>query len=50
VTIVSTLPELTAAVSEKNSDPVIVVVKGAITGKTKFRIGSDKSINGPQVQ
>lgn len=46
VTTVSTLPEFTAAVSEKNTAPVIVVVKGIITGNEKVRIGSNKSIIG----
>jgi pectate lyase len=46
VTTVSTLPEFTAAVNEKNSAPAIVVVKGIISGDTKVRIGSNKSIIG----
>lgn len=46
VTTVSTLPEFTAAVSEKNTAPVIVIVKGVITGNEKVRIGSNKSIIG----
>lgn len=46
MTTVSTLPEFTAAVSEKNPDPVIVVVKGVISGDEKVRVGSNKSIIG----
>ncbi|KAK4177083.1 pectin lyase fold/virulence factor [Triangularia setosa] len=46
VTTVTTLAELTAAVSETNPLPAIVFVKGAITGATKVRVGSNKSIIG----
>ncbi|KAK4125624.1 polysaccharide lyase family 1 protein [Parathielavia appendiculata] len=46
VTTVSTLAQFTAAVNEKNSAPAIVVVKGVITGNTKVRVGSNKSIIG----
>ncbi|KAJ4300101.1 hypothetical protein N0V88_002770 [Collariella sp. IMI 366227] len=46
VTTVSTLAQFTAAVNEKNSAPVIVVVKGIIEGNTKVRVGSNKSIIG----
>lgn len=46
ITTVSTLPEFTAAVDEKNTAPVIVVVKGIITGVANVRIGSNKSIIG----
>jgi pectate lyase len=43
---VSTLAQFTAAVNEKNSAPAIVVVSGVITGNTKVRVGSNKSIIG----
>jgi pectate lyase len=46
VTTVSTLPEFTAAVNEKDATPRIVVVKGIISGNTKVRIGSNKSVIG----
>jgi pectate lyase len=46
ITTVSTLPEFTAAVDEKNTAPVIVVIKGIITGTANVRIGSNKSIIG----
>jgi len=46
VTTVSTLPQFTAAVNEKNTAPVIVVVKGVITGSVNVRIGSNKSVLG----
>ncbi len=46
MTTVSTLAQFTAAVSEKNTAPAIVVVKGVITGNEKVRIGSNKSIIG----
>ncbi|KAK0744878.1 pectin lyase fold/virulence factor [Apiosordaria backusii] len=45
-TTVSTLDELIAAVAEKNTNPAIVLIKGAITGATKIRVGSNKSIIG----
>ncbi|KAK0659136.1 family 1 putative polysaccharide lyase [Cercophora samala] len=45
-TIVTTLAQLTAAVSETNPLPAIVFIKGAITGATKVRVGSNKSIIG----
>ncbi|KAF6824559.1 pectate lyase [Colletotrichum musicola] len=43
-TTVSTLPQLTAAASSK--DKTVIVVKGAITGDVKVRVGSNKSIIG----
>ena len=46
VTTVSTLPQFTAAVNEKNTAPLIVVVKGIITGAVNVRIGSNKSVIG----
>jgi pectate lyase len=46
VTTVSTLPQFTAAVNEKNTAPVIVVVKGVISGAVNVRIGSNKSVIG----
>ena len=46
VTTVSTLPQFTAAVDEKNTAPLIVVVKGIITGTANVRIGSNKSVIG----
>lgn len=46
VTTVSTLPEFTAAVGEKNTAPTIVVIRGVITGNEKVRVGSNKSIIG----
>jgi len=46
VTTVSTLPEFTAAVAEKNTASTIVVIRGVITGNEKVRIGSNKSIIG----
>lgn len=46
MTTVSTLAQFTAAVNEKNSNPTIVVVKGVITGDTKVRVGSNRSIIG----
>lgn len=46
VTTVSTLPQFTEAVNEKNTAPVIVVVKGIITGTANVRIGSNKSVIG----
>jgi pectate lyase len=46
VTTVSTLAQFTAAVNEKNSAPAIVVVSGVITGNTKVRVGSNRSIIG----
>ncbi|KAK3986766.1 family 1 putative polysaccharide lyase [Cladorrhinum sp. PSN332] len=46
VTTVSTLPQFTAAVDEKNTAPAIVVISGIITGNEKVRIGSNKSIIG----
>lgn len=46
VTTVSTLPQFTEAVKEKNSEPVVVFVKGVISGSAKVRIGSNKSIIG----
>lgn len=45
-TTVTTLAELSAAVSETNPLPAIVFIKGAITGATKVRVGSNKSIIG----
>ena len=46
VTTVSTLPQFTAAVNEKDSAARIVVVKGVISGSTDVRIGSNKSVIG----
>lgn len=46
VTTVSTLPQFTAAVSEKDTAPRIVFVKGIIKGSDKVRVGSNKSIIG----
>ncbi|KAI9150198.1 putative pectate lyase A [Paramyrothecium foliicola] len=46
VTTVSTLPQFTAAVSEKDTAARIVVVKGIISGDAKVRIGSNKSVIG----
>jgi pectate lyase len=46
VTTVTTLAQFTAAVNEKNSAPAIVVVSGVITGNTKVRVGSNRSIIG----
>ncbi|KAL1840080.1 hypothetical protein VTJ49DRAFT_815 [Mycothermus thermophilus] len=46
VTVVSTLSEFTAAVSEKNPEPAIVVINGTIVGDAKVRIGSNKTIIG----
>ncbi|KAH6632149.1 pectin lyase fold/virulence factor [Chaetomium tenue] len=46
VTTVSTLPQFTEAVNEKNSEPVVVFVKGVISGTAKVRVGSNKSIIG----
>jgi pectate lyase len=46
VTTVSTLPEFTAAVNEKDTAARIVVVKGVISGSAKVRIGSNKSVIG----
>ncbi|KAH7386313.1 pectate lyase B [Cadophora sp. MPI-SDFR-AT-0126] len=46
VTTVSTLAQFTAAVDEKNTAPVIVVVKGVISGTANVRIGSNKSVIG----
>ncbi|EAQ87742.1 hypothetical protein CHGG_04361 [Chaetomium globosum CBS 148.51] len=46
VTTVSTLPQFTEAVNEKNSEPVVVFVKGVISGAAKVRVGSNKSIIG----
>ncbi|KXX72953.1 putative pectate lyase B [Madurella mycetomatis] len=46
VTTVSTLAQFTAAVSEENSAPAIVVIQGVISGNGKVRIGSNKSIIG----
>ncbi|KAL0943023.1 pectate lyase [Colletotrichum truncatum] len=43
-TTVSTLAQFTAAASSK--DKTVVVVKGAITGDVKVRVGSNKSIIG----
>ncbi|KAK4199241.1 pectin lyase fold/virulence factor [Triangularia verruculosa] len=45
-TTVTTLAELTAAVSETNLSPAIILIKGAITGAAKVRVGSNKSIIG----
>lgn len=46
VTTVSTLPQFTAAVNEKDATPRIVVVKGIISGSANIRIGSNKSVIG----
>ncbi|KEY69465.1 hypothetical protein S7711_02005 [Stachybotrys chartarum IBT 7711] len=46
VTTVSTLPQFTAAVSEKDTAPRIVFVKGIIKGSDKVRVGSNKSVIG----
>ncbi|CAI6100648.1 unnamed protein product [Clonostachys chloroleuca] len=46
VTTVSTLAQFTAAVDEKDTTARIVVVKGVISGNTKVRIGSNKSVIG----
>ncbi|KAK1836807.1 pectin lyase fold/virulence factor [Podospora conica] len=46
VTTVSTLAQFTAAVAEKNTAPMIVVVQGNISGSAKVRVGSNKSILG----
>ncbi|KAK0636635.1 pectate lyase B [Bombardia bombarda] len=46
VTTVSTLAQFTAAVDVKNSTPAVVVIQGVITGDTKVRIGSNKTIIG----
>ena len=46
MTTVSTLPQFTEAVNEKNSEPVVVFVKGVISGSAKVRVGSNKSIIG----
>ena len=46
MTTVSTLAEFTAAVSEKNAAPVIVFIKGVISGSAKVRVGSNKTILG----
>jgi pectate lyase len=46
VTTVSTLPQFTEAVNEKDSTARIVVVKGIISGNAKVRIGSNKSVIG----
>lgn len=46
VTTVSTLLQFTEAVNEKNTAPVIVIVKGIITGTANVRIGSNKSVIG----
>lgn len=46
VVVVSTLSEFSSAVSEKNTAPVIVVVNGTITGNTKIKVGSNKTIIG----
>jgi pectate lyase len=46
VTTVSTLAQFTAAVDEKDTSARIVVVKGVISGNTKVRIGSNKSVIG----
>ncbi|KAH6856274.1 polysaccharide lyase family 1 protein [Chaetomium sp. MPI-CAGE-AT-0009] len=46
VTTVSTLPQFTEAVNEKNSAPAIIFVKGVISGNAKVRVGSNRSIIG----
>lgn len=46
MTTVSTLAQFTAAVDEKDTTARIVVVKGVISGNTKVRIGSNKSVIG----
>ena len=46
MTTVSTLPQFTAAVDEKDTSARIVVVKGIISGDAKVRIGSNKSVIG----
>jgi pectate lyase len=46
VTTVSTLPQFTAAVNEKDATARIVVVQGIIKGSAKIRVGSNKSIIG----
>jgi len=46
VTTVSTLAQFTAAVSERNKEPAIVLVQGVIEGNTQVRIGSNKTIIG----
>lgn len=46
MTTVSTLAQFTAAVDEKDATARIVVVKGVISGNTKVRIGSNKSVIG----
>lgn len=46
MTTVSTLPQFTAAVDEKDTSARIVVVKGVISGDAKVRIGSNKSVIG----
>lgn len=40
------MAQFTAAVSEKNTAPAIVVVDGVIKGNAKVRIGSNKTIIG----
>ncbi|KAM7189603.1 Pectin lyase fold/virulence factor [Rhypophila sp. PSN 637] len=45
-TTVSTLPQFTAAVNEKNNASLVVIVNGTIRGDTKVRIGSNKTIIG----
>ncbi|KAK0715095.1 polysaccharide lyase family 1 protein [Lasiosphaeris hirsuta] len=46
VTTVSTLAQFTSAVDEKSKAPAIVVVQGVISGNTKVRIGSNRTIFG----
>ncbi|KAI9172681.1 pectate lyase B [Paramyrothecium foliicola] len=46
VTTVSTLPQFTAAVNEKDTAARIVIVKGVISGSAKVRVGSNKSVIG----
>lgn len=46
MTTVSTLPQFTAAVNEKDATARIVVVQGIISGNTQVRIGSNKSVIG----
>ena len=40
------MAQFTAAVSEKNTAPAIVVIKGVISGNEKVRVASNKTIIG----
>ena len=46
MTTVSTLPQFTDAVNEKDATARVVVVKGIISGNQDVRIGSNKSVIG----